>query len=61
MKCANENGYSIIRILQDDVFNNKYSWLNEIKLNIEKINFEKKVQNIFICKKDEYKIFDNIE
>ena len=61
MKCANENGYSVIRILQDDVYNNKYDWLNELKLYIEKIISEKKVQNIFMCKKNEYKIFDNIK
>jgi len=26
MKCANENGYSVIRILQGDVFSNKNNW-----------------------------------
>jgi len=61
MKCANKNGYSVIRILQDDVFNNKYDWLNELKSHIEKITCDKKVQNIFMCKNDEYKIFDNIK
>jgi very-short-patch-repair endonuclease len=61
MKCANENGYSIIRILQEDVFNDKYDWLVELKLNIEKIVSEKKVQNIFMCKNDEYNIFNNID
>ena len=61
MKCANENGYSIIRILQEDVFNDKYDWLPELILNIKKIESEKKVQNIFMCKNDEYKIFNNID
>jgi hypothetical protein len=28
MKCANENGFSLIRILKEDVFKNKYYWLN---------------------------------
>jgi very-short-patch-repair endonuclease len=60
MKCANENGYSVIRILQNDVFNNKYDWLNELKSHIEKITSDKKVQNIFMCKNNEYTIFDNI-
>lgn len=57
MKCANDNGFSIIRILQDDVYYNKYDWLNELLLNIEKITNENIVQNIFMCKNDEYKDF----
>jgi very-short-patch-repair endonuclease len=61
MKCANENRYSVIRILQEDVFYDKYNWLADLKLNIEKIVSEKKVQNIFMCKNDEYKIFNNID
>jgi very-short-patch-repair endonuclease len=55
MKCANENGYSFIRIVQDDVFKNKYDWLLEICQYIAKIVSENVVQNIYMCKKDEYK------
>jgi very-short-patch-repair endonuclease len=58
IKCANENGYSVIRILQKDVYKNKYDWLNELIANIEKISCEKVVQNIYMCKKNEYKDFD---
>jgi hypothetical protein len=58
MKCANENGYSIIRIVQEDVFKDKYNWLQELLDNIHKIVSEKVVQNIYMCKKDEYKDFD---
>jgi very-short-patch-repair endonuclease len=58
MKCANENGFSIIRILQKDVYYNKYDWLNEIIYNIEKITNENRVQNIYMCKNNEYKDFD---
>ena len=58
MKCANDNGFSIIRILQDDVFHNKYDWLPELLININKLALENKVQNIYMCKKDEYKDFD---
>jgi very-short-patch-repair endonuclease len=54
MKCANENGYSMIRILQEDVLFNKYDWINELIENINKIMCENIVQNIFMCKKDEY-------
>jgi very-short-patch-repair endonuclease len=58
MKCANENGFSVIRILQNDVYYNKYDWLIELIANVEKIYDEKAVQNIYMCKKDEYKDFD---
>ena len=58
MNYANENGYSIIRILQKDVYKNKYDWLNELILNIEKITNENRVQNIYMCKNNEYKDFD---
>lgn len=59
MKCANENGFSVIRILQSDVLTDKYDWLNELTNNINKIILENKVQNIYMCKNDEYKDFDN--
>jgi very-short-patch-repair endonuclease len=54
---AIENGYSVIRILQLDVFNNRNNWLNtllkKIKETIEKT--QKKV--IYICSNNEYQIF----
>jgi hypothetical protein len=58
MKCANNNYYSVIRILQEDVYKNKYDWLNELILNIEKFTNENRVQNIYMCKNNEYKDFD---
>jgi very-short-patch-repair endonuclease len=58
MKCANENEFSIIRILQKDVYKNKYDWLNELTNNIEKITNEKTVQNIYMYKNNEYKDFN---
>jgi very-short-patch-repair endonuclease/DNA-directed RNA polymerase subunit RPC12/RpoP len=60
MKCANKNGFSIIRIIQEDIFKNKYDWLSELIQNIEKITDESKVQNIYMCKNNEYKDFDVI-
>jgi very-short-patch-repair endonuclease len=57
MKCANENGYSIIRLLQTDVFYDEYEWLSELKQNIEKIRLEQRIQNIYMCKDNEYDIF----
>jgi len=58
MKCANDNGFSVIRILQKDVYKNKYDWLSELISNIEKITRENRVQNIYMCKNNEYKDFD---
>jgi very-short-patch-repair endonuclease len=58
MKCATKNGFSVIRILQKDVYYNKYDWLNELTNNIEKITNENIVQNIYMCKNNEYKDFD---
>jgi very-short-patch-repair endonuclease len=60
MKCANDNGFSMIRILQNDVFKDKYDWLQELIANINKIIDENRVQNIYMCKNDEYKNFDII-
>jgi very-short-patch-repair endonuclease len=54
MNCAYTNGFSVIRILQDDIFNDKYDWANQLVLNIEKIILEDKVQNIYMCKNNEY-------
>jgi len=54
MKCSNDNGYSIIRILQEDAYWDKYDWLKELKENITKLSKKKKVQNIFMCEKNEY-------
>ena len=69
MEQANKNGYSVIRILQEDVYFDKYDWVKELKDVIEKIKFkfninnndndnDNKIENIFLCKKNEYKIFD---
>uniref|UniRef100_A0A6C0IV87 DUF559 domain-containing protein n=1 Tax=viral metagenome TaxID=1070528 RepID=A0A6C0IV87_9ZZZZ len=58
MKCANQNGYSVIRIVQDDVYFDKYDWLNELLANINKIKNDGIVQNIYMGKKNEYKNFD---
>ena len=57
MKCANDNGLTVIRLLQEDVINNKYNWLYELEHNIQKIINENFVQNIYMCKNNEYKDF----
>lgn len=57
MKCANENGYSVIRILQEDVFYDKYNWFDELNQSIQKIIKDGIVQNIYLCKNNEYSVY----
>lgn len=59
MNKANESGFSVIRLLQEDVYKNKYDWMNEIKITIEKIISENKIQNIFLCKNNEYNVYQD--
>ena len=59
-KCANENGYSIIRILQEDVWKDKYDWCKELCYEIENIKNGNKVVNIYLCKNREYDYFTSI-
>jgi hypothetical protein len=40
-----------------DILKNKYDWLAEIIKNIELISAGNKVQNIYMCKNDEYMDF----
>lgn len=57
MKCANDNNFSVIRILQDDVYHDKFDWLDELITNIEYLKKNKKIENIYICKNNEYDIY----
>ena len=54
---ANDNGYSTIRILQADVYYDTYDWLSELRGNINKILNENNVQNIYMCKNNEYNAY----
>jgi very-short-patch-repair endonuclease len=54
-KRANEIGYSIIRLLQEDVFYDKYDWYEELCDTIEEIIKNKVIKNYYLCKNDEYK------
>jgi hypothetical protein len=55
MKKANENGYSIIRIFQMDVFNDKNDWKEKLQKAIDmKYEFP---QNIYITSGDHYDIY----
>jgi len=53
-KCANDNGYSVIRILQEGVFNDTYDWLKELCETIEKVKNSDEPQNIYLCENNEY-------
>lgn len=56
MKCANENGYSIIRIYQPDVWHKNYK-VDELVSVIEKIKQDHIVQNAYISTGNHYDIF----
>lgn len=53
-KQANSNGYSIIRILQTDVWNNKNGWLDKLIAAIERIRGDSIVQNMYIASSNVY-------
>ena len=52
MKCANENGYSIIRVLQKEVADESFDFARLCEY-IE----NDAVQNMFVCNNDEYNMF----
>ena len=60
-KCANDNGYSIIRIYQEDVYYDTFDWLTELYETIEKIKIDEIIQNVYISKNDEYNDFEKID
>ena len=58
--CANKNGFSVIRLLQNDILKDNFNWIEEINSNILKIINESKTQNIFICKNNEYGLLNSV-
>jgi very-short-patch-repair endonuclease len=57
MEIALNEGYSIIRILQEDIYKNKFDWKKELLENIKKkIN----PQIIYICKNNEYLEYEKL-
>jgi len=53
-KCANEHGFSVIRLLQEDVFYDTYDWVKEVCDAIEEIKTSGEITNMYLCKNDEY-------
>ena len=60
-KCANDNGYSIIRMYQEDVYYDTFDWLDELHKTVEKIKNDKIIQNVYISKNDEYDDFEKLD
>lgn len=57
-KCANDQGYSMIRIVQEDVFGDKHDWLSKLQTEIENIITDNTIiHNIYICENGEYDKF----
>ena len=56
-KCANENNYCVIRILQEDVWNDTYDWMTELCESIEEIKNGDEIVNHYLCKNNEYAKF----
>lgn len=52
MDCANENGYTVVRILQEDVFHDRFDWKSELQ---QQIHLRTEPERVFICMNDEYK------
>jgi very-short-patch-repair endonuclease len=53
-QCANENDYSVIRIIQEDVFYDKYDWLTDLIHAIQELIQATDISNIYLCKNNEY-------
>jgi very-short-patch-repair endonuclease len=53
-QCANANNYSVIRILQEDVWLDKYDWFPVLCNAIEDIKRGGDIMNIYLCEKNEY-------
>jgi very-short-patch-repair endonuclease len=55
-QCANDNHYSMIRLLQEDVWNDRYDWCKELCDAIESIQScgGETVTNKYLCKNNEY-------
>jgi hypothetical protein len=57
-KCAKENGYHTIRILQEDVLYDKNAWLDNLLREIDYIkNNQGSIHHCYICDNNEYDIF----
>jgi very-short-patch-repair endonuclease len=51
---ANKNGYSVIRLLQENVFYDTYDWIKDLYEAIEEIKNGDEIVNRYLCKNNEY-------
>jgi very-short-patch-repair endonuclease len=58
MRCANNNGFSVIRITQNDVFHDRFDWVTELHHTIQELLENKTAVNVFLYMNDEYDKFD---
>jgi very-short-patch-repair endonuclease len=56
-ECANQHGYSVIRLLQEDVFYDTYDWVKELCDAIEDVKSSEGTTNVYLCKNGEYDQF----
>ena len=56
MKCANQNGRSVIRLLQEDVLYNRTDWKKDLVDLIDLIKDASSLMNIFLSANDEYSL-----
>ena len=56
-KCANDNGYSTIRILQEDVFADTYDWRDRIVEAIQSTVEDDSILNLYLSENNEYALF----
>jgi hypothetical protein len=56
---ANEQGYCMIRLLQEDVLDDKFDWLGELRAAIAELmaNGEGEVANVYLSLGEEYACF----
>ena len=57
MECANHNGYSVIRLCQEDVYYDTIDWLTKLQRSIQTIIKEGIVQNMYLSSNNDYDIF----
>ena len=55
--CALEQGYSIVRILQTDVYADIYDWRSELRTTITNLRGVDEVNVVYMCKNNEYDSF----
>lgn len=59
MNQALKNGYSIVRILQEDVWYDRNNWLEKLIKCIEYKKIHKEPEIIYICSRNEYDAYKN--